>query len=202
MSALTPDRRTRAEHLVALYPEKRSALIPICHIAQEQEGHLTDELMIEVAELVGVTPAEVQGTVSFYDMLRIEPVGKYVVSVCTNIACLLAGGEEMLEHVEKTTGTRRGGTSSDGMFTVEEAECLADCDVVPCVQINNRFVRTTTPETFDALAARLRSGETVTDIPSSGIVSRVERSVGLVADPEVVAQERSALRASDQKATS
>lgn len=199
MSALTSDRRARAEQLVALYPQDRSALIPICHIAQEQEGYLTEELMIEVAELVGVTPAEVQGTVTFYDMLHTEPVGTYVVGVCTNIACLMAGGQEMLEHAEKKLGVRRGGTSSDGKFTLEESECLADCNVAPCVQVNNRFVRTNTPELFDALVDELRSGAELPDIPSSGTLNRVVRSVGLAADPTVVADERSALRASETK---
>ena len=92
MSYLTPDRRQRAEKTVALYPQARSALIPLCHIAQEQDGYLTQEAMVEVAALVGVTPAEVRGTATFYDMLHTEPVGSYLVGVCTNIACLLAGG--------------------------------------------------------------------------------------------------------------
>jgi NADH-quinone oxidoreductase subunit E len=204
MSPLTPERRARAEQLVTLYPHPRSALIPICHIAQEQEGHLTRELMIEVAELVGVTPAEVQGTVTFYDMFHTDPVGDYVVGVCTNIACLLAGGEELLEHAEEKLGVRRGGTTADGAFTLEETECLADCDIAPCVQVNSRFVRTTTPEELDALIDELVAGTSTRDLPSSGTLNRVTRSVGLVADPDVVAQERHALREGDAqgKATS
>ena len=86
MNHLTPEMRTRAEKLVALYPEPRSALIPLCHLAQEQDGYLVDDAMIEIAEIVGVTPAEVRGTATFYDMLHTDSVGRYVVGVCTNIA--------------------------------------------------------------------------------------------------------------------
>ncbi|NBV26354.1 MAG: NAD(P)H-dependent oxidoreductase subunit E, partial [Actinobacteria bacterium] len=127
MSYLRPDIRQRADELVALYPQKRSAMLPLLHLAQEQDGYLTDEGMAEVAELTGTSPAEVRGTASFYDMFHLEPVGKYVVGVCTNIACLLAGGEELLDHATKTLGCAVGGTSADGLFTLEETECLADC---------------------------------------------------------------------------
>src|SRR5580698_5796912 len=128
MSHLNADITTRAKDLVALYPEPRSALIPLCHLAQEQDGWLQPEAMVEIAELVGVTPAEVRGTATFYDMLHTEPVGTYVVSVCTNIACLLGGAAELLEHAQGALGVRAGGTTTDGVFTLEESECLADCD--------------------------------------------------------------------------
>ena len=151
VSHLNADIRERAEELVALYPEPRSALIPLCHLAQEQDGWLRPEAMEEIAELCGVTAAEVRGTATFYDMLHTEPVGTYVVSVCTNIACLLGGALELLEHAESTLGVRAGGTTPDGVFTLEEAECLADCDRTPCVQVNHRYVGAQTPESFDAL---------------------------------------------------
>ena len=110
--------------------------------------------MAEIAALVGVTPTEVLGTASFYDMLHTEPVGSYVVAVCTNIACLLGGAAELLEHAESSLGVSAGGTTADGMFTLEEAECLADCDRAPCVQVNHRFVGDQTPESFDAPGGR------------------------------------------------
>jgi len=194
MSFLSPERRERAEQLIKLYPEKRSALIPLCHIAQEQDGYLSQAAMIEVAELVGVTPAEVRGTATFYDMLHTDPVGRYVVGVCTNIACLLAGGDEMLAHAEQSLGVRAGATSDDGLFTLEETECLADCDIAPCVQINHRYVRTTTPEAFDDLVAELRDGGRADEIPPHGTLIRVQRSVGLAVGPTVVAQERAAAK--------
>lgn len=201
MSAFSSDMRTRAEQLVAVYPQRRSALIPLCHLAQEQEGYLTEALMIEIADLTGVTPAEVRGTVTFYDMLHTEPVGRYVVSICTNIACLLAGGQEMLEHAEGKLGIRAGGTTQDGLFTIEEAECLADCDVPPCVQVNSRFVRTTTTDALDSLIDGLSSGDR-TDIPPHGTLNRVQRSVGLVTDPKEVEAQRTKVRLADSKASS
>ena len=193
MSHLRPDIAERARELVALYPEPRSALIPVCHLAQEQDGWLTPEAMVDIAALVGVTPTEVLGTASFYDMLHTEPVGTHVVAICTNIACLLGGAAELLEHAEVSLGVNAGGTTPDGVVTLEEAECLADCDRVPCVQVNHRFVGAQTPESFDALIADLRSGARTEDIPSHGTLIRVPRTNGLEADPERVAAERAVM---------
>ncbi len=195
----TPDLRhlsretaTRCRSLIALYPEPRSALIPLCHLAQEQEGWLTPGVMVDIAALLGITPAEVLGTATFYDMLHTEPVGTHVVSVCTNIACLLNGAMELLEHAESTLGVNSGGTTADGVITLEEAECLADCDATPCVQVNHRYVGAQTPESFDALMADLRSGARSADIPSHGTLNRVERTTGLQADRARIAAERAA----------
>ncbi len=195
MSYFTDGRQARAEQLIAIYPEQRSALIPLCHLVQEQDGYLSEEGMVAVAELCGVTPAEVRGTATFYDMLHTEPVGKYLVGVCTNIACLLAGGLELLEHAEGSLGVRVGATTEDGLFTLEETECLADCNIAPCVQVNHRYVRTTTPEQFDALVSELRDGGRASEIPSHGTLIRTRRDVDLAADPGLVAQERAARRA-------
>jgi NADH-quinone oxidoreductase E subunit len=190
---LSPEIRARAEELVALYPEPRSSLIPICHLAQEQDGWLRPEAMAEIADLVGVTPAEVRGTATFYDMLHTEPVGTYLVSVCTNIACLLGGALELLEHAEESLGVRAGGTTADGAITLEEAECLADCDRTPCVQVNHRYVGGQTPGSFDQLVADLRAGRRSDDIPTHGTLVRVRRSVGRQAAPEAVAAERASM---------
>jgi len=201
LSHLRADLRQRAEELVALYPRPRSAMLPLLHLVQEQDGYLSDAGMAEVAELTLTTPADVRGTASFYDMFFLEPVGKYVVSVCTNIACLLAGGLELLEHAGTTLGCSVGATSDDGVFTLEESECLADCDVAPCVQVNHRYVRTTTPETFDTLVAELRQGKLDHEIPSHGTLIRVRRSGGLRAPKSEVAAERTSAKAArDQRA--
>jgi NADH-quinone oxidoreductase subunit E len=183
---------TRARNLIVLYPEPRSALIPLCHLAQEQEGWLTPGVMVDIAALLDITPAEVLGTASFYDMLHTEPVGSHVVSVCTNIACLLNGALELLEHAESSLGVNSGGTTADGVISLEEAECLADCDAAPCVQVNHRYVGAQTPETFDALMADLRSGARSADIPSHGTLNRVARTTGLQADRAQIAAERAA----------
>jgi NADH-quinone oxidoreductase subunit E len=186
--------RQRGVDLVALYPQARSAMLPLLHLAQEQDGYLSDAGIAEVAELTNTTPADVRGTASFYEMFHLEPVGKYVVSVCTNIACLLAGGEEMLEHASVTLGCAVGATSDDGLFTLEEAECLADCNYSPCVQVNHRYVRTTTPATFDAMVGELRAGKLDHDVPGHGTLVRVRRSAGLRAPRQEVVEQRAAAR--------
>lgn len=195
MSHLRNDLRQRAEDLVALYPRPRSAMLPLLHLVQEQDGYVSAEGIEEVAELTGTTPADVRGTASFYDMFHLEPVGKYVVGVCTNIACLLAGGEELLEHAASTLGCAVGTTSDDGLFTLEETECLAGCDVAPCVQVNHRYVHTTTPEAFDSMIAELREGKRDHEVPSHGTLIRVRRSGGLRVGAEEVAREREAAKA-------
>ncbi len=192
MSHFDSETAARARELVALYPERRSALIPLCHLAQEQDGWLRPEAMEEIASIVGVTPAEVRGTATFYDMLRTQPVGRYLVSVCTNIACLLGGAEELLEHAEHTLGVRAGGTTSDGTITLEDAECLADCDRTPCVAVNHRYVGGLTPDAFDQLVADLRAGRRDGEIPPHGTLGRVRRNGGLRVPVEQVARERAA----------
>jgi len=192
VSHLNADISERAKELVALYPQPRSALIPLCHLAQEQDGWLREEAMAEIAELCGVTAAEVRGTASFYDMLHTEPVGTYVISVCTNIACLLGGALELLEHAESVLGVRAGGTTPDGVFTLHEAECLADCDRTPCVQVNHRYVGAQTPQSFEALLGDLRSGTLSETVPPHGTLVRVRRSVGLQADRGAIVAERAA----------
>ena len=201
MSHFRSDIRQRADELVTLYPRKRSAMLPLLHLAQEQDGYLCDDAIAEVAELTGTTPAEVRGTAMFYDMFHLEPVGKYVVGVCTNIACLIAGGEELLEHASEKLGCAVGSTSADGLFTLEESECLADCNIAPCVQVNARYVRTTTPELFDALVDDLRAGRLDHDIPAHGTLIRVRRVGTLHAPKDEVARQRAEFQAArDQRA--
>jgi NADH-quinone oxidoreductase subunit E len=195
MSHFRIELRQRAEDLVALYPRARSAMLPLLHLVQEQDGYVSEAGIAEVAQLTGTTSADVRGTAAFYDMFHLEPVGTYVVGVCTNVACLLAGGEELLEHASATLGCAVGTTSDDGLFTLEETECLADCDVAPCVSVNHRFVRTTTPESFDELVAQLREGERDHDIPAHGTLLRVRRSGGLRVSNDVLVAERASERA-------
>jgi NADH-quinone oxidoreductase subunit E len=184
MGHLAPEVIADAESVIALYPQKRSALIPLCHLAQAQDGWLTPDAIEEIAALLDLTPAEVHGTASFYDMLHTEPVGRYVVNVCTNIACMLGGAYELLEHVEERLGVRAGGTTADGDFTVEEAECLAGCDLAPCVQVNHRFFGSLTAESFDWLVDDLRDGRLAGEVPPHGVLSRYERRHGLEASGE------------------
>ena len=181
MPRLTQENTQRAREMMALYPEARSALIPMLHLAQEQDGHLTEEAMVHIGELLGITAADVWGTATFYDMLFTEPVGTYLVSICTNIACLLNGGYELLEHAEDRLGLRAGGTTTDGAFTVEEVECIALCGNAPCLTVNWRFFGDMDHEKFDQLVDDLRAGRLADTVPPHGTLCRVRRTVGLVA---------------------
>ena len=114
--------------------------------------------MAHVAELVGCTPAEVLGTASFYEMFKRHDVGTYCINVCTNISCQLLGGEELLHHAEATLGVRAGGTTSDGMFTLEDVECIAACTEAPALQVNYRYFHQVDEAGFDQPVEDLRAG--------------------------------------------
>jgi NADH-quinone oxidoreductase subunit E len=176
MARLEGEFLARAEELVGLYPDPRSATIPLCHLAQEQDGYLTTEAMAHIAELVGTTAAEVQGTASFYDMLKLEPVGRYVLGVCTNIACMLRGAYEVLEDAEELLGVPVGGTTPDGLFTLEEVECIAHCDKAPAGQVNYRYVGPLDRKELATLLEALRDGRLVEEIPPHGTLVRVRRA--------------------------
>ena len=172
---LNSANEAQAAEIIGWFPRPRSALIPLLHLAQAQDGYLTDEAMRRIAELVGATPAEVKGTAGFYEMFRFEPVGTYLVNVCTNISCLLWGGEELLEHACESLDVEVGGTTDDGMFTVEEAECIAACTEAPCLQVNYRYRGRVTPADFDRLIEDLRAGRT--GIASHGVLAQVRQSI-------------------------
>lgn len=184
MARLSAAMVDRARDTIALYPHPRSALIPLLHLAQEQDGWVAPDAMEHIAELLDLTPAEVLGTASFYDMLFLEPVGKYLISICTNIACLLNGGYELLEHAEEKLNITPGATTPDGQFTLEEVECIALCGQAPCLAVNWRFFGNVTNDGFDHLVDELASGRLAEEIPPHGTLCRVRRNVGLVAGPE------------------
>lgn len=174
MARLSANNLVTAQAIIARYPKPRSALVPLCHLAQEQDGYLTQDAMAHIGELIGATSAEVYGTASFYEMFKLHPTGKYLVGVCTNISCMLSGAYELLEHCEKSLGVSVGGTTADGVFTLEEVECSAACTVAPAVQVNYRYQDSVTPESFDALVAQLRAGQR-DDIPVHGVLARVRQ---------------------------
>ena len=181
MARLTAENLQRARQLIGLYPQSRSALLPMLHIAQEQEGWLTPDGMAHVAELLEIDPAEVYGTASFYDMFFTHPVGRYLVSVCTNLACLINGADELLEHAEARLGVAPGGTTPDGEFTLEEVECIAFCGAAPCLAVNWRFFGNIGNDDFDRLVEDLGAGRLADDVPPHGTLNRVRRRVGLTA---------------------
>lgn len=177
MPRLSPDNLQRAREIIGRYPRSRSALIPLCHLAQEQDGWLAPEAMEHIAELLELTPAEVLGTASFYEMFKLHPVGTYLVGVCTNISCMLVGGEELLEHCSSSLGIKPGSTTDDGMFTLEEMECLAACTEAPCLQVNYRYFGNVSNDAFDQLVGDLRAGRRKDEIPPHGTLSRVRQTV-------------------------
>ena len=176
MARLTNDNVELAREIIGRYPRPKSALIPLLHLAQEQDGHLTDEAMAHIAELVSVSSAEVLGTASFYEMFKMEPVGRYMVNICTNISCQLRGGEELLAHAEKTLGIRPGQTTSDGLFTLEDVECIAACTEAPCLQVNYRYEHRISNEGFDQLMNDLRDGRR-SDIPPHGVLAEIRQHI-------------------------
>ena len=181
VARLNDENVVRARELISLYPHKRSALIPALHLLQEQDGYLSPDGIEHVAELVDLTPAEVRGTASFYEMLHLKPVGRYLVAVCTNIACMLAGAYELLEHMEQRLGVSLGGTTTDGTFTLEDTECLALCGNAPCLVVNWRYFGDMTPERWDTLSTDLAEGRLGDEVPTHGTLNRVRRTVGLPA---------------------
>lgn len=177
MARFTPENVRRARELIALYPQPRSALIPLLHVSQEQDGWLTEEGMEHVAELLGLTAAEVLGTASFYTMFKRAPTGRYLITICTNLACMLEGAYELLEHAEHRLGVADGSMTADGLFTVEEEECIALCGNAPCLTVNYRFFGDVTPERFDQLADDLAAGRLDDVVPPHGTVNRVRRQI-------------------------
>jgi NADH-quinone oxidoreductase subunit E len=177
MARLSDANVALAKEIIGRFPRPKSALIPLLHLAQEQDGYVTKDAMAHLAELLDVTPAEVYGTASFYEMFKFEPVGRYCINVCTNISCQLLGGWELLHHAEEVLGIHPGGTTPDGMFTLEDVECIAACTEAPALQVNYRYRYRVTAEDFDQLIDDLRNGRLNDEIPPHGTLARVRQKV-------------------------
>ena len=144
----------RAKEIIARYPHKKSATLPLLHLAQDQDGWVTPEAMEEVAQLLDLTPALVLGTCSFYTMFKREPVGRLIVSVCTNVSCLVNRGPELLDHLERRY-------ADDPEVTVEEVECIAACDLAPVIQVNYEFHGPLTGQSAESLVDDYKAGRRV-----------------------------------------
>jgi NADH-quinone oxidoreductase subunit E len=192
MARLSEENVRLAKEIIGRYPRARSATIPLLHLAQQQDGHVTNDAMAHIGELVGATSAEVYGTASFYEMFKFEPVGKYLINICGTMSCALMGAENLMHHAEERLGVRLGGTTDDGMFTLERAECQAACTEAPCLQVNYRYRFRVTDSDFDALIDDLKAGRLNDEIPAHGTVARVrqhipaDRGVGAVPPEDVV----------------
>ncbi len=176
MSRFSTDNESVAKEIISRYPLPKSALIPLLHLAQEQNGWVTDDAMLHIAELTGTTPAEVKGTGTFYEMFKFHPVGRYVINICSNLACQLLGAEDLLEHAERKLGVKVGGTTADGLFTLEDVECVAACTEAPALQVNYRYRLRVSVDDFDQLIDDIRSGS-ASDIPEHGTLSLVRQRI-------------------------
>jgi len=143
--------------LVARYPDKRSAMLPALAIAQREQGYLTPEAYEWVAKALDTTPTWVASVASFYTMLREEPVGKYLIQVCTNLSCSLVGAKPLLLYLQERLGIRVGETTPDGLFTLATVECLGSCATAPVMQVNDRYYERLTRERIDEILAELRA---------------------------------------------
>jgi NADH-quinone oxidoreductase subunit E len=139
----------RLAEMLTHYPTRRSALVPTLLYAQDEVGHLSNEAITELAQRLDLTELEVRNVISYYSMLTTKPRGKYNVQVCTNIACMLRGGEELLGHCKKKLGIGHKGTTQDGLFSLEEVECIGACSWAPAIQVNYDYHENLTTDKLD-----------------------------------------------------
>ena len=156
ISHWTQANQDRAHKILESYPQKRSAIMPLLYVASLEHEFVSLDAMTEVAELTGVTAAQVQSVATFYTMFKREKAGSYLVSVCTGISCYLMGADDVLEAVEQASEAPHGGVSPDGLFSVEHVECVGACGGAPAVQVNYELVEGLTGSTGQKLIEWLR----------------------------------------------
>lgn len=154
----SPALAERFDKLAALYPVKRSALVPMLLYAQDEVGYISKEVVIEIARRLDLRENDVAGVLSYYSMLRIRPAGKYNIQVCTNISCMLRNGYGILDHCKKKLGIDKHGVTPDGLFSLEEVECIGACCWAPAAQVNYDFYDELTPEKMDQIIEDYRAG--------------------------------------------
>ena len=157
MTVFSPKLAARLDALVLKYPVKRSALIPMLLYAQDEVGYLSDAVIAEVAYRIGITELDVRNVATYYSMLRFKPVGRYHVQVCTNISCMLRGGYPLLERFQDELGVAPGETTADGVFSLQEVECIGACAWAPAIQVNYDFHDELKPELVAAILAGYRA---------------------------------------------
>lgn len=157
--ALSEKTRAEAREIIARYPQPRSALLPMLHLCQAEEGYVTPDAIALCAEELGLTKAEVAAVATFYTMYKREPVGDYHVGVCTNTLCAVMGGDAIFAALKEHLGVGNDETTDDGKVTLEHIECNAACDFAPVVMVNWEFFDNQTPESARQLVDRLRAGD-------------------------------------------
>jgi NADH-quinone oxidoreductase subunit E len=155
----SPELAARFDKLVTLYPVKRSALIPMLLYAQDEIGYISEPAIQEIAKRLDLFDLDVRSVLSYYSMLRTKPAGKYNLQVCTNISCMLRGGYEILDHCKAKLGIGHKQTTPDGVFSLEEVECIGACCWAPAMQVNYDFHEDLTPEKVDQIIETYRSGQ-------------------------------------------
>ena len=160
MSIFSPALAAKFDALVEKYPMRRSALVPMLLYAQDEIGYLSDALIDEVAARIGITTLDVRNVATYYSMLRFKPVGKYNVQVCTNISCMLRGGYDLFEHLQDKLGIGHKGVTVDGLFSLEEVECIGVCCWAPAIQVNYDFHDDLTNDKVDQVLATYKARET------------------------------------------
>ncbi|KZS66294.1 NADH-quinone oxidoreductase subunit E [Mycobacterium kansasii] len=173
-----------ATDIIARYPRARSALLPLLHLVQAEDGYLTTAGIAFCAAQLGLTAAEVTAVATFYSMYRRTPTGEYLVGVCTNTLCAIMGGDAILEGLQDHLGIRAGQTTEDGMVTLEHVECNAACDYAPVVMVNWEFFDNQTPTTARDLVDALRTGQAVTPARGAPPCSFAETARMLAGLPE------------------
>ncbi len=155
----SPENRAKAEGLVDRYPVKRSALLPLLHLVQYQDGYVSADGVAECAELLDLTKAEVAAVSTFYTMYKREPMGRHLVSVCTNFSCAVRGGKEVYQRLSDHLGVGHDETTEDGAITLEHAECLGNCEGAPLVNVDYLAYEMVGPDAAVELVEALRRGE-------------------------------------------
>jgi len=156
---LSEDARSVASRLMAKYPTRRSAMVPLLYLVQSEAGWVPRQGMREVADLLGVTTAEVEAVATFYTMLKLHPCGRYVLSICTNPSCSLLGARRLFERAKELLGDDAERVTDDGLFTLEEEECLAACDTAPVVALNYVFYDRVTEDGLERMVEGIRAGQ-------------------------------------------
>src|SRR5580658_4584122 len=153
----SPELAARFDKLVTQYPVRRSALIPMLLYAQDEVGYLSEAVISEVPARIWITELDVRDVISYYSLMRTAPAGKYHVQVCTNISCMLRGGNELLAHCKQRLGIGNKETTPDKLFSLEEVECIGACSWAPAVQVNYDFHENLTPELMDQVLQDYRA---------------------------------------------
>jgi NADH-quinone oxidoreductase subunit E len=147
----SPALAARFDKLATIYPLQRSALVPMLLYAQDEVGYVSDEVVAEIAQRLDLLELDVRNVLSYYSMLRVRPAGRFNVQVCTNISCMLRGGFELLDHCKHRLGIDHKGVTEDGLFSLEEVECIGACCWAPAVQVNYDFHDNLTPAKLDTI---------------------------------------------------